>query len=69
MDTVARKKVKADPKKRICGIVAVVTFDLKLKKGKGEAGVEIFRHENKDTYQFFNPRRMNLSHVMIPRMV
>ena len=35
MYPVAKKKAKSDSKKRIGGVFSAVSFDIKLKKGKG----------------------------------
>ena len=60
MDPVARNKVKADSKGRIVGAVATVLFGTKLKKGKGETGVELSFHKNRDFHQISQPQQDEL---------
>ena len=57
VDPVVRKISKADPKKRIGGIVSAVLFDTKLKKGKGGSGVELIMLKNIDFHQLSQPQK------------
>ena len=51
MEPVARKKAKADSKKRIGGVVSAVLFDATLKKAKGYSGVELCLNKNRYFHQ------------------
>ena len=60
MDPMARKKAKADFKNWIGGVVTAVSICPELKKGKGESGVELSWHKNRDFCQFFQPQNDEL---------
>ena len=61
MEPLVRKKAKDDLKKRIGGVVAVVSFDTKSKKGKWESRVENFWHKNRDFHQISQPQKDELA--------
>ena len=44
-------KVKVGSKKRICGVVDVVSFDSRLKKGEGKSWMELHWNKNIDFHQ------------------
>ena len=45
---------------RIGGIVDVVLFDHKLKKGKGESGMELLWHKNRDFHHIYRTQKYEL---------
>ena len=55
MYPVAINKAKAYSKKIIVGVVAAVSFDPKLNKLKGESGVKLCYHNNRDFRHIFQP--------------
>ena len=56
----ARKKAKADSKKMIGGVIAVVSFDNKLEMGKGESWVKLFWHKIRYFHQISQPKKDEL---------